>query len=151
MRRHPLGCCFSVFKQHFARGQAFSYSLEDIGQFYRRYVELMTHFDQVLPGRVHRIHYEALVENTETEVRALLEHCQLPFEDTCLRFYENRRAVQTASSEQVRRPIFREGLEQWRHYEPWLGPLKAALGPVLEAYPQGPPLRNIRCDNPVSS
>lgn len=141
VRRHPLGCGFSVFKQHFARGQAFSYSLEDIGRFYRHYVELMAHFDQVLPGRVHRIHYEALVENTETEVRALLDHCQLPFEESCLRFYENGRAVQTASSEQVRRPIFREGLEQWRHYEPWLEPLKTALGPVLEAYPQVPPPR----------
>jgi predicted Zn-dependent protease len=138
VRRHPLGCGFSVFKQHFARGQGFSYSLEDIGQFYRRYVELMAHFDQMLPGRVHRIYYEALVENTEAEVRALLEHCQLPFEEGCLRFYENRRAVQTASSEQVRRPIFRDGLEQWRHYEPWLEPLKTALGPVLEAYPQVP-------------
>lgn len=136
VRRHPLGCGFSVFKQHFARGQAFSYNLEDIGRFYRQYVELMAHFDEVLPGRVYRIHYEALVENTETEVRALLEHCQLPFEESCLRFYENRRAVQTASSEQVRRPIFREGLEQWRHYEPWLDPLKGALGPALEGYPQ---------------
>jgi tetratricopeptide (TPR) repeat protein len=135
VRRHPLGCCFSVFKQHFSRGQAFSYSLEDIGRFYRHYVELMAHFDQLLPGRIYRVHYEALVENTETEIRALLDHCQLPFEENCLRFYENRRAVQTASSEQVRRPIFREGLEQWRHYEPWLDPLKAALGPVLEAYP----------------
>jgi hypothetical protein len=140
VRRHPLGCGLSVFKQHFARGQTFSYSLEDIGRYYRDYVELMAHFDQVLPERVYRVHYESLVENTETEVRRLLDHCQLPFEQACLRFYENPRAVRTASSEQVRQPIFRHGLEQWRHYEPWLEPLKAALGPVLPAYPQVPPL-----------
>ena len=143
VRRHPLACCFSVFKQYFARGQTFSYSLEDVGQFYRDYVALMAHLDQVLPGRVHRVYYEALVENTEAEVRALLDYCALPFEDACLRFYENKRSVRTASSEQVRRPIFREGLEQWRHYEAWLDPLKAALGPVLEAYPQVPSLREM--------
>ncbi len=152
VRRHPLACCFSVFKQYFARGQSFSYSLEDVGRFYCDYVELMAHFDRVLPGRVYRIHYESLVEHTDTEVRALLDHCRLPFEENCLRFYENRRAVRTASSEQVRRPIFREGLEQWRHYEPWLEPLKAALGPVLEAYPQVPlPPRDMSRDAPVSS
>jgi Sulfotransferase family len=92
----------------------------------------------VLPGRVHRVLYERLIEDTEGEVRRLLEHCGLPFEADCLRFYENERAVRTASSEQVRRPIFREGLEQWRHFEPWLEPLKAALGPVLTAYPALP-------------
>jgi hypothetical protein len=135
VRRHPLGCCFSVFKQHFARGQHFSYDLADIGRYYRDYVELMAHFESVLPGRVHRIHYEALVEDTESEVRALLDYCGLPFEERCLRFYENDRAVRTASSEQVRKPIFRDGLEQWRHYEQWLEPLKAALGPVLLDYP----------------
>ncbi len=140
VRRHPLSCGFSVFKQHFARGQGFSYSLEDIGCFYRDYVELMSHFDQVLPGRVHRVYYESLVEDTEREIRALLDYCQLPLEEACLRFYENRRAVRTPSSEQVRRPIFREGLDQWHHYEPWLEPLKSALGPVLQAYPEVPPL-----------
>jgi len=92
----------------------------------------------VLPGRVHRIHYEALVENTEAEVRRLLDYCGLPFEPQCLRFYENKRAIRTASSEQVRQPIFREGLDQWRHYEPWLQPLKDALGPVLAAHPGTP-------------
>jgi tetratricopeptide (TPR) repeat protein len=138
-RRHPLGSCFSAFKQHFARGQSFSYSLDDLGRYYADYVELMAHFDAVLPGRVHRIHYEALVENTEAEVRRLLDYCGLPFEPQCLRFYENKRAVRTASSEQVRRPIFRAGLDQWRHYEPWLQPLKDALGPVLAAYPGTPP------------
>jgi predicted Zn-dependent protease len=138
-RRHPLSCCFSGFKQHFARGQHFSYDLEDIGRYYSDYVELMAVYDRVLPGRVHRVFYEELVEHTETEVRRLLEYCGLPFEDECLRFNENDRAVRTASSEQVRRPIFREGIDHWRHYEPWLGPLKEALGAALEYYPGVPP------------
>jgi tetratricopeptide (TPR) repeat protein len=137
-RRHPLGCCFSGFKQHFARGQNFSYSQDDIGRYYRDYVELMAHFDTVLPGRIHRVIYESLIENTEAEVRRLLAYCGLPFEAQCLRFYENDRAVRTASSQQVRQPIFRDGVDHWRHYEPWLGPLKAALGPVLAAYPGVP-------------
>jgi tetratricopeptide (TPR) repeat protein len=137
-RRHPLGCCFSGFKQHFARGQSFSYDLDDIGQYYRDYVELMAHIDAVLPGRVHRVFYETMIEDTEAEVRRLLDYCGLPFEEGCLRFYENERAVRTASSEQVRQPIFREGMDHWRHYEPWLGPLKEALGPVLECYPAVP-------------
>jgi tetratricopeptide (TPR) repeat protein len=137
-RRHPLGCCFSGFKQHFARGQGFSYSLEDIGRYYRDYVELMAFFDAVLPGRIHRVIYESMIEDTESEVRRLLEYCGLPFEAGCLRFYENERAVRTASSQQVRKPIFREGVDHWRHYEPWLDPLKKSLGPVLEAYPAAP-------------
>jgi len=137
-RRHPLGCCFSGFKQHFARGQGFSYSLEDIGGYYRDYVELMAHFDEVLPGRVHRVIYEENIADTETEVRRLLDYCGLPFEEECLRFYENDRAVRTASSEQVRQPIFKDGVDHWRHYEPWLGPLKEALGPVLDLYPRVP-------------
>ncbi len=133
-RRHPLGCCFSVFKQHFAQGQDFSYDLPDIGAYYRDYVALMAHFDETLPGRIHRVIYENIVEDTETEVRRVLDYCDLPYEDSCLRFYENRRAVRTVSSEQVRRPIFRAGLDQWRNYEPWLGPLKAALGPALDTW-----------------
>ncbi|MFT4198572.1 MAG: sulfotransferase [Pseudoxanthomonas sp.] len=137
-RRHPLGCCLSAFKQHFARGQGFTYSLEDLGRYYRDYVQLMAHFDQVLPGRVHRVFHEAMVEDTEAQVRALLDHCRLPFEDGCLRFFENDRPVRTASSEQVRRPINRDGVDHWRHYEQWLAPLKDALGPVLEAYPRVP-------------
>ena len=137
-RRHPLGCCFSCFKQHFARGQTFTYELDEVGRYYRDYVELMAHFDAVLPGRVHRVFYENMVEDTEGEVRRLLAYCGLPFEDAVLRFHENQRAVRTASSEQVRQPIYREGMDQWRHYEPWLAPLKAALGPVLEKYPQTP-------------
>ncbi|WP_332771938.1 tetratricopeptide repeat-containing sulfotransferase family protein [Phenylobacterium sp.] len=137
-RRHPLGCCFSGFKQHFARGQGFTYSLSDIGRYYADYVELMAHFDAVLPGRVHRVIYEEMVADPEREVRRLLDHCGLPFEEGCLRFYENDRAVRTASSEQVRRPIFAEATDHWRNYEPWLGPLKAELGPVLKTYPHAP-------------
>jgi predicted Zn-dependent protease len=138
-RRHPLGCGFSNFKQHFARGQNFAYSLEDIGRYYRDYVTLMEHFAKVLPGRVHRVHYEAMITDTEAQVRALLELCGLPFESGCLRFYENERAVRTASSEQVRQPIFSDALEHWRHYEVYLTPLKDALGPILDAYPAVPP------------
>jgi tetratricopeptide (TPR) repeat protein len=137
-RRHPLGCCFSCFKQHFARGQNFTYDLAEIGRYYRDYVELMAHFDAALPGRVHRVFYENMVEDTEAEVRRLLAYCGLPFEPAVLRFHENQRAVRTASSEQVRQPIFREGMDQWRHFEPFLGPLKTALGPVLEHYPDTP-------------
>jgi tetratricopeptide (TPR) repeat protein len=137
-RRHPLDCCWSGFKQHFARGQNFTYSLEDIGRYYRDYVELMAHFDRVLPGRVHRTFHEAIVEDTETEVRRVLDYCHISFEPACLRFYETERAVRTASSEQVRRPINRDGMGQWRNFEPWLEPLRTALDPVLEAYPSTP-------------
>ena len=138
-RRHPLACCLSGFKQHFARGQNHTYDLHDLGRYYRDYVELMAHFDEVLPGRVHRVVYERMVDDTESEVRSLLAYCGLPFEDNCLRFFENPRAVRTASSEQVRKPIYREGIDHWRHYEPWLTPLKEALGEVLDCYPQPPP------------
>jgi tetratricopeptide (TPR) repeat protein len=137
-RRHPLACCFSGYKQHFAHGQNFSYGLERIGRYYADYVRLMKHFDGVLPCFVHRVIYEDLVADTETEVRRLLGFCKLEFEPACLAFYETERAVRTASSEQVRQPIYTGGVEHWRHYEPWLGPLKEALGPVLEAYPSAP-------------
>jgi len=137
-RRHPMGCCLSNFKQHYAYGQAFAYDLNEIGRYYRDYVELMAHFDAVLPGRIHRVFYENMVADSEREIRALLEYCGLPFEENCLRYYENDRAVRTASSEQVRQPIFTDGVEQWRNYEEWLGPLKDALGPVLDAYPEVP-------------
>lgn len=138
VRRHPLACGLSNFKQHWATGQTFAYDLEDIGAFYRSYVELMAHFDAVLPGRVHRVIYEKLIADPEAETRALLDACGLPFEEACLRFYENKRAVRTPSSEQVRQPINAGGLESWRPYEPWLEPLKRALGPVLDAYPNAP-------------
>ncbi len=137
-RRHPLACCFSNYKQHFARGQNFSYSLEDMGLYYSDYVRLMAHFDTVLPGRIHRVHYENMVENTEGEISDVLRYCDLPFEAECLRFFENSRPVRTASSEQVRQPIYKEGVDQWRHYEEWLGPLKNVLGPVLNLYPRVP-------------
>jgi tetratricopeptide (TPR) repeat protein len=137
-RRHPLGCCLSGFKQHFARGQHFTYDLAELGRYYRDYVELMAHFDRVLPGRVHRVIYERVVEDTEGEVRRLLDYCGLPFDEKCLHFYETDRAVRTASSEQVRRPIFRDATDHWRNYEPWIEPLKTALGPVLDAYPDVP-------------
>lgn len=134
-RRHPLGCCLSGFKQHFAVGQPFTYDLTDIGRYYADYVELMAHFDAVLPGRVHRVIYERMVADPEGETRALLDHCGLAFEPACLKFYENRRAVRTASSEQVRQPIFPDAAGHWRHFEPWLEPLKAALGPALPGDP----------------
>ena len=137
-RRHPIGCCFSAFKQHFARGQSFTYSLEDMGRYYRDYVELMAHFDAVLPGRVHRVIYEETIRNTEEEIHRLLAYCGLDFDERCLRFYETDRAVRTASSEQVRKPIYRESVEHWRNYEPWLGSLKDVLGDVLDLYPQAP-------------
>ena len=138
VRRHPMACGYSLFRQHFARGQDFSYSLGDIGRFYRDYVRLMAHFDAVLPGRVHRVLYEDLVADTEREVRRLLAHCDLPFEPGCLRFFENDRPVRTASSEQVRQPIYRGGLDHWTRFEPWLEPLRQALGPVLDAWPAVP-------------
>ncbi|ATQ44161.1 tetratricopeptide repeat-containing sulfotransferase family protein [Caulobacter mirabilis] len=137
-RRHPMGCCFSAFKQHFARGQGFSYDLVELGRYYADYVALMAHFDAVQPGAVQRVFYERMVEDPEGEVRRLLDYCGLPFEDGCLRFYENDRAVRTASSEQVRRPIFADAVEHWRHYESHLGPLAEALGQTLARYPQAP-------------
>jgi len=137
-RRHPLGCCFSNFRQHFARGQDFTYDLDDLGRYYRDYVRLMSHMDEALPGRVHRVIYERMVDDTETEVRALLDYCGLPFEESCLSFYETDRAVRTASSEQVRQPIYRQATEEWRPYGEHLGPLKAALGDVLDTYPEAP-------------
>lgn len=130
-RRHPLACGFSNFKQHFARGQAWAYDLEEIGDYYGDYVRLMRHVDSTLPGFVHRVVHEDLVADPEAEVRRMLDYLGLPFEPACLAFHENKRAVRTASSEQVRRPISREGLEQWKAFDPWLQPLKDALGPVL--------------------
>lgn len=127
-RRDAMATCFSAFKQHFARGQAFTYDLAELGRYYRDYIELMAHFDAVAPGRIHRVRYESLVADTETEVRKVLNYCGLPFEGACLEFYATERPVRTASSEQVRQPIFRDGLDQWRNYEAWLEPLKEALG-----------------------
>jgi tetratricopeptide (TPR) repeat protein len=137
-RRHPLGCCLSNFRQHFARGQDFTYDLEDLGRYYAEYVRLMAHVDAVLPGRVHRVIYERMVEDTQTEVRALLTYCGLDFEPACLEFHKTERAVRTASSEQVRQPIYRGATDEWRNYSAHLGPLRQALGGVVEAYPAAP-------------
>jgi tetratricopeptide (TPR) repeat protein len=133
-RRDPMDCCFSNFRQHFARGQAFTYDLTDIGRYYADYVRAMAHYEHVLPNRIHRVIHERLLDDPEREVRALLNHLKLPFEEECLAFHRNPRAVRTASSEQVRRPINREGVGQWRAYEQWLGPLKDSLGDLLETY-----------------
>lgn len=130
-RRHPLACCLSGFKQLFAEGQEFTYGLEEIGRYYRAYVELMDHWDEVLPGRILRVQYEDVVADLETEVRRLLDFCGLEFEPACLEFHRSERVVRTASSEQVRRPLFAGGVDHWRNFEPWLGPLKQALGPAL--------------------
>ena len=138
IRRHPIGCCVANYRQHFARGQAFTYDLADLGHYYRDYVRLMAHIDTVAPGRVHRIFYEQLVDDTEAQVRALLAACNLPFDLACLSFYETERAVRTPSSEQVRQPIYRDALDEWRHYEPWIGDLVDALGPVTASYPAAP-------------
>jgi tetratricopeptide (TPR) repeat protein len=138
VRRHPLDCGWSCFINHFPSGVPFSYRLGDIGRYYADYVRLMAHFDRVLPGRVHRVIYEHLVADPEREIRHLLEYLELPFEEACLRFHENRRAVATVSSQQVRSPLYRSGIAQWKPYEQWLGPLKAALGPVLDSYPEVP-------------
>jgi tetratricopeptide (TPR) repeat protein len=127
-RREPMACCFSNFKQLFASGQEFTYSIEDIARYYRMYVDLMAHWDRVLPGRVLRVQHEEVVADLEGNVRRILDFCGLDFEPACLEFYKTERSIRTASSEQVRQPIFKEGLDQWRHFEPWLGPLKAALG-----------------------
>lgn len=133
-RREPRACCFSNYKQHFARGQAFSYALDDMGRYYRDYARLMRHMDTVLPGWVHRVIHEDLVADVEPAVRALLDACGLPFEPACLAFHENDRAVRTASSEQVRQPIFRTGNDAWRPFAHRLGALEAALGDVAARY-----------------
>jgi len=133
-RRHPMSCCFSGFKQLFGEGQQFSYDLDDIGHYYRSYIELMDHWDNVLPGKILRVQYEDVVADLETQVRRILDHCGLPFEQACIDFHQNKRAVRTPSSEQVRQPIYKSGLEQWRHYESHLEPLKKALGPALQEY-----------------
>jgi tetratricopeptide (TPR) repeat protein len=127
-RRRPMATCFSAFKQHFARGQAFSYDLTDLGRYYADYVRLMDHIDRVLPGWVRLVRYETMVGDTEAEIARLLAHCGLDLDPACLRFWETDRSVRTASAEQVRRPIFSDGLGQWRHYESWLDPLKQVLG-----------------------
>jgi tetratricopeptide (TPR) repeat protein len=133
-RREPMACCFSNFKQLFASGQEFTYSIEDIARYYRTYLELMRHWTVVLPGRILRIDHEDIVDDLEPNVRKLLDFCGLEFESACLDFHKTERSVRTASSEQVRQPIFRDGLDQWKNFEPWLAPLRDALGDALERY-----------------
>ncbi len=133
-RREPIACCLSNLKQLFAKGQEFTYSVSDIARYYRTYLELMRHWDSVLPGRILRIHHEDVVDDVEGNVRRLLEFCGLEFEPQCIEFHKTQRSVRTASSEQVRQPIFRDGLDQWKNFEPWLGPLKSALGDALIRY-----------------
>ena len=133
-RRHPMACGFSNFKQNYANGVAFSYSQETIGTFYYDYWRFMRHFDDVQPGALHRLINESLIEDPEGEVRRLLDYLGLPFDPACLEFHKNQRAVRTPSAEQVRKPINREGVDYWRHYEPWLNPLKKSLGPALDQW-----------------
>jgi len=132
-RREPMACCFSNFKQLFASGQEFTYSLEDIARYYRAYVEIMHHWDAVLPGKILRVQHEEVVEDLEGNVRKILDFVGLDFEPACLEFYKTERSVRTASSEQVRQPIFKEGLDQWRNFEPWLRSLKEALGDLAHS------------------
>jgi tetratricopeptide (TPR) repeat protein len=131
-RREPLACCFSNFKQLFASGQQFTYGIDDIARYYRMYVKLMAHWDDALPGKILRVHHEDVVADLEGNVRRILEFCELEFEPGCVEFHKTQRRVHTASSEQVRQPIYRDGIDQWRHFEPWLGPLKEALGLLLQ-------------------
>ena len=138
VRRHPMACGLANFRQHFANGQDFTYDLGHVGRYYADYVRLMTHIDRVLPGRVHRVIYERMVDNTEAEVRALLAHCGLEFEQACLEFHRTERAVRTPSSEQVRQPIYRDATDEWRAYEAHLGPLKDVLGPIVDTYADPP-------------
>ncbi|MDR3446467.1 MULTISPECIES: tetratricopeptide repeat-containing sulfotransferase family protein [unclassified Dyella] len=133
-RREPMACCFSNLKQLFASGQEFTYSMEDIARYYRTYLDLMAHWDKVLPGRVLRVHHEDVVDDLEGNVRRILDFCELPFEASCLDFHKTERSVRTASSEQVRRPIFRDGLDQWTKYAHHLTPLKEMLGDALQRY-----------------
>jgi tetratricopeptide (TPR) repeat protein len=140
VRREPMACCFGNFKQLFAHGQEFTYGFADIARYYRTYLELMRHWDTVLPGRVLRVQHEDVVDDLEGNVRRLLDYCELDFEPACVEFYKTERSIRTASSEQVRQPIYREGLDQWRHYEPWLGELREALGDALERYRDAEPV-----------
>jgi hypothetical protein len=133
-RREPMACCFSNLKQLFAQGQEFSYDASDIARYYRTYLELMRHWDDVLPGRVLRVQHEDVVDDLESQVRRILDYCGLPFEAACIDFHKTSRSVRTPSSEQVRQPIFRDGLEQWKHYRNYLTELREALGDALDDY-----------------
>jgi len=133
-RREPMACCFSNFKQLFAQGQEFTYSFEDIARYYRTYLELMRHWDEVLPGKILRVHHEDVVGDIDGAVRRILDFCGLEFEAQCVEFHKTERSIRTASSEQVRQPLYRDGLEQWRNFEPYLEPLERALGDAIERH-----------------
>jgi hypothetical protein len=133
-RREPMACCFSNFKQLFTNGQEFTYGIDNIARYYRNYLELMRHWDAVLPGRILRVQHDDVVDDLVGSVRRILDHCGLAFEPACVEFHKTERSVRTPSSEQVRRPIFRDGLDQWKRFEPWLAPLKTALGDALLRY-----------------
>jgi hypothetical protein len=139
-RRHPMACCFSGYKQLFGEGQEFSYGLEEIGNYYKQYVDLMDHWDEVLPGFVLRVQHEDVIDDLETQVRRILEFCGLEFEASCVEFHKTKRTVRTPSAEQVRQPINTSGVDQWRNFEEYLDPLKRALGAeLLDAYGIDPP------------
>lgn len=133
-RRNPLDTCFSCYKQLFARGQMFTYDLAELARYYVNYIELMDHWDEVLPGKVHRVIYEDVVQNQEEETRKILNYCNLPFEEQCLTFYQTKRAVKTASSEQVRQPIYSKSINTWQNYEEYLKDLKVGLLPLKERF-----------------
>jgi tetratricopeptide (TPR) repeat protein len=132
IRREPMAACFAMYKQMLPADAGFSNDLDELGRYYNNYVSLMNHWQRVLPGRIHFIQYERLVEDTENEIRGMLEYCELPFEEGCLRFWENERSVETPSAGQVRQPIFRDAVQQWRNFEPWLTPLRNALAQPAE-------------------
>ena len=148
-RRHPLDTCLGCYKQLFARGQSFSYDLEELGEYYLQYQRLMDHWDALLPGKVLHIHYEDVTADLESQVLRILEHCGLPWDEGCLRFFENKRDVRTASSEQVRQPIYRSSVNLWQHYEPHLAELIDVLQPLLlQLSKQDQP--EVLCNNSVT-
>ena len=131
-----MACCFSGFKQLFADGQEFTFGQEEIARYYKGYVQLMAHWDKVLPGKVLRVHYEHVVADLDTQVRRILDYLELPFEQSCLNFHQTERSIKTPSSEQVRQPIYKSGLEQWRNFEPYLNVLSKDLAEEIARYPE---------------
>jgi len=133
-RRHPMDACLSCYRQLFAKGQTFTYDLTDIGEYYLQYQRMMDYWHEVLPGRVLTVQYEELVADFENQVRRLVEYCELPWEDSCLNYYETDRPIRTASSEQVRQPIYTQSMQRWRNYDQYLDELREVLSPILERY-----------------
>jgi hypothetical protein len=137
-RRHPMDSCFGCFKQHFAKGQTFTYDLFELGEFYLEYCELMDHWNTVLPGAVLHVQYEEVVADLDTQVHRILDFCGLPFEESCVNFHETERAVRTASSEQVRQPIYSGSVQTWKRYGEHLDGLREILEPVFPQLPTSP-------------